>query len=229
MLNTYHKNRLNPIQQLAYDDLCKGIRSRSREISVRYVDDFRSVITAVNYDHPEFFYVNWLDRISYTVFFTQMFVQLNYIYNEQEIYDMNNRIKAVAKSIAGISNYGKALSIHDWFVENIKYDHKGLEQAIRSPGMFSAAGPLTSQKAVCEGISKLACYIMREKGIDSTVITGVANDGTPHAWNMLEVDGKPLYADITYDIGISTQGIIQRKYFLLSQTEIARDRTIHYY
>ena len=70
---------------------------------------------------------------------------------------------------------------------------------------------------------------MREKGIDSTVITGVTRDGTPHAWNLLEVDGKPLYADITYDIGISTPGIIQRKYFLLSQTEIARDRTINYY
>lgn len=229
MLNTYHKNRLNPIQQLAYEDLCKGIRLCSREISVRYVDDFRSVITAVNYDHPEFFYVNWLDRISYTVFFNQMFVQLNYIYNEHEIIDMNNRIQAVAKTIAGISNYGKALSIHDWFVKNIKYDHKGLGRAIRSPGMFSAAGPLTSQKAVCEGISKLACYIMREKGIDSTVITGVTSDGTPHAWNLLEVDGKLLYADITYDIGISTPGIIQRKYFLLSQTEIARDRTINYY
>ena len=229
MLNTYYKNRLSPTQQLAYEDLCRGIRSRSREIRVRYVDGLPNVITAVNYDHPEFFYVNWLDRISYTVFFTQMFVQLNYIYNEHEIADMNNRIQAVAKTIAGISNYGKALSIHDWFVKNIKYDHKGLGQAIRSPGMFSAAGPLTSQKAVCEGISKLACYIMREKGIDSTVITGVTSDGTPHAWNLLEVDGKPLYADITYDIGISTPGIIQRKYFLLSQTEIARDRTINYY
>lgn len=228
MLNTYHKNRLNPIQQLAYEDLCKGIRSRSREISVRYVDDFRSVITAVNYDHPEFFYVNWLDRISYTVVFAQMFVRLNYIYSEQEIHDMNNRIKAIAKGIAGISNYGKALGIHDWFVKNIKYDYKGLEQVIRSPGMFSAAGPLTSQKAVCEGISKLACYIMREKGIESTVITGVTNGGTPHAWNMLKVDGAPLYADITYDIGISTLGIIQRKYFLLSRNEIARDRTINY-
>ena len=229
MLNTYYKNRLSPTQQLAYEDLCRGIRSRSREIRVRYVDGLPNVISAVNYDHPEFFYVNWLDRISYTVFLTQVCVYLNYIYNETEIADINNRMKAIAKNIVGISNYGKALSIHDWFVKNIKYDHAGLGQAIRSPGMFSAAGPLTSQKAVCEGISKLACFIMREKGIDSTIITGIAHDGVPHAWNLLEVDGKKLHADITYDIGISVPHSIQHKYFLLSQDEIARDRTINYF
>lgn len=229
MLNTYHKNQLSPAQQITYEDLCRGIKSRNREISAHYVDDLHTVIAAVNYDHPEFFYVNWLDRVSCRALSTRVTVQLNYIYDEQEIIGMNNRIRTVARSIAGISNYGKALGIHDWFVRNIKYDHKGLEQTIRSPGMFSAAGPLTGRKAVCEGISKLACCIMREKGIDSTVITGITHDGIPHAWNMLEVDGQCLYVDITYDIGLSAQGTIQRKYFLLSQAEIARDRTINYF
>ena len=227
-MNTYYKNRLSPNQQIAYDDVCRGISCLEKDIKVHYVKDFRSVISAVNYDHPEFFYVNWLDRVSYAVLFSNMRVNLNYIYNEREIVDMNKRIKEIAKGIAGISNYGKALCIHDWFVKNIEYDHTGLEQAIRSPGMFSAAGPLTKQKAVCEGISKLACYMMREKGIPSTVVTGTTRDGVPHAWNMLQVDGKELHADITFDIGMSSRNTIHRKYFLLSQTEIVRDRTINW-
>ena len=50
---------------MAYEDLCQGIQRYSREIKVRYTADLHNVIIAVNYDHPEFFYVNWLDRISY--------------------------------------------------------------------------------------------------------------------------------------------------------------------
>ena len=193
---------------------------------MRCSDDLHNVIIAVNYDHPEFFYVNWLDRISYTLCFGYAFVYLNYIYNEKEVADLNLKMQAIAKNIAGISNYGKALGVHDWFVKNIKYDHAGLEQVIRSPGMFSAAGPITCSKAVCEGISKLACYIMREKGIDAAVITGRGCDGVPHAWNMLEVDGEYKYADITYDIGLSGYGRIQRKYFLISREELLRDHVM---
>lgn len=211
---------------MAYEDLCQGIQRYSREIKVRYTADLHNVIIAVNYDHPEFFYVNWLDRISYTVYFGYACVHLNYIYNEKEVLDLNSKMQAIAKNIVGISNYGKALGIHDWFVNNIEYDHAGLEWAIRSPGMFSAAGPLTKRKAVCEGISKLACYIMREKGIDATVVTGFGHDGIPHAWNMLEVDGERMYADITYDIGLSRCGAIQRKYFLISRRELLRDHIL---
>ena len=229
MLNTYYKDRLIPNHQIAYDDLCVGIRNLNREIKVRYTDDLYNVVMAVNYDHPEFFYVNWLDRISYSTLFTHLVVRVNYIYTEKEIMDINDRMKSISRCIAGISNYGKALGIHDWFVKNIKYDHEGLGQVMYSPGMFSAAGPLITQKGVCEGISKLACYLMREKGIDSNIVTGTSYDGTPHAWNMLEVDGKILHTDITYDIGISTRNTIQRKYFLLSQNEIVRDRTINYF
>ena len=208
---------------MAYEDLCRGIRDHRRKIKVRYVPDLHCVFLAVNLDHPEFFYVNWLDRISWTVSLGYVWVYLNYIYNEREATDLNARMYAIANSIAGISNYRKALSIHDWFVKNVEYDHAGLKQAIRSPGMFSAAGPLSSRKAVCEGISKLACYMMREKGIDAAVITGFAHDSTPHAWNILEVDGKRMYADITYDIGLSAGGTVQRKYFLISKHELRRD------
>lgn len=229
MLNIYHKNKLNSIQKQGYDDLCYGIRNRCSEMRINCVDDLPAIIRAVNYDHPEFFYVNWLDRISYTLCFNYSIIHLNYIYKEQEIVEINRKMKEITRSIAGISNYGKAMGIHDWFVKNIEYDYMGLKQVIRSPGMFSAAGPLIKKRAVCEGISKLACYMMREKGIEATVITGITKNGTPHAWNMLDVGGKNLYVDITYDIGISREGSIKRQYFLLSHEEITRDRRINNY
>ena len=64
MLNTYYRDRLSADQQIAYDHLCRGIRKQSRQIEAPYTDDFGRVIRAINWDHPEFFYVNWLDRVS---------------------------------------------------------------------------------------------------------------------------------------------------------------------
>ena len=223
MMNTYYKDRLETNEQLAYEDLCRGIRKHKKEINIRHTNALSKVLEAVNYDHPEFYYVNWLDHAYYTEVLGRMYVSLSYIYREKEVMYLDAKMKEIARNIAGISSFGKALCIHDWFVKNIEYDHAGLEQVIRSPGMFSAAGPLNSQKAVCEGISKLACYIMREKGIDAAVITGRSQDGTPHAWNMLNIDGKDVFVDITYDIGLSADGIIRRNYFLISKSEILKD------
>ena len=212
MLNTYHKNRLSASLQITYDALCDGIRAQSKQIRIPTTEDLRSVICAVNYDNPEFFYVNWLDRVSYTVFGGEVYLHLNYIYSKEEVRSLKEEMRKIAKGIAGISNYSKALSIHDWFVRHIQYDHDGLRRAIRSPGMFSAAGPITNRKAVCEGISKLACYLMREKGVNATVVTGFVAGGEGHAWNLLEVDGRAVHTDITYDIGLSFPGQISRKY-----------------
>lgn len=225
-LNTYHRDGLTNYEQMIYDELCRGIRLRLGEIRVHYSKSLHKVIVAVNYDHPEFFYVNWMEEISYTIVSSFAYVRLNYVYSEQEATDINIKMVSIAKSIKGDSEYLRALNVHDWLVKNIKYDHSGLKEAILSPEMFNVVGAVNSKKAVCEGISKLTSYIMRAKGIGATMISGFSRDGTPHAWNLLEVDSKRLYADVTYDIGLSANGTLQRRYFLISRSELLKDHVL---
>lgn len=227
MLNTLYREQLNPYERKAYDELCRGISLHRQDIQISIQPNISKVLSAVNYDHPEFFYVNWMEGNQCVCYLTRMSVHLSMIYDEGETNRINRQIAELARSIPGISNYGKMLGIHDWFVKNVEYDHSGLVQAIRSPGMFSAAGPLIRKKAVCEGVSKLACMLMRQKGIDGAVIIGNADNGTPHAWNAFCADnGITMYADITYDIGRScSRSAPSREYFNRTKSEISRDRT----
>ena len=230
MLNALYKERLNQHEQQAYDELCRGIFLHRQNIQISSQTDLPKVLSAVNYDHPEFFFVNWLEGIQCVGYFGRMSVHLSMLYSEHEIDEINRQIGELARNISGISNYGKMLGIHDWFVRNIEYDHDGLEQAIRSPGMFSAAGPLIRKKAVCEGVSKLACMLMRQKGIDGAIITGSTENGVPHAWNAFRSDdGTVMYTDITYDIGSSpNKSVPCRKYFHLTRSEMAKDHIFIY-
>lgn len=227
MLNTLYKDRLSQTEQRAYEELCQGIRLHRQDVQIPFQTDLTTVLSAVNYDHPEFFYVNWLEGFQIVQYIGRMSIHLSLIYSEKEIAEINRKIATLAKDIPGISNYGKALGIHDWFVRNIDYDHNGLEETIRSPGIFSAAGPLLRKKAVCEGISKLACLLLRQKGVDSAVIAGFSADGTPHAWNAFGSDDRAiLYTDITYDIGSSLdQRFPCHRYFNLTRAEISKDHT----
>lgn len=225
MLNTLYKERLNQHEQQAYDELCRGISLHRQNIQISSQMDLPKVLSAVNYDHPEFFFVNWLEGIQCVGYFGRMSVHLSLLYSEREINEINRQIGELARSISGISNYGKMLGIHDWFVRNIEYDHDGLEQAIRSPGMFSAAGPLIRKKAVCEGVSKLACMLMRQKGIDGAVITGSTENGVPHAWNAFRSDdGIVMYTDITYDIGSSAS----KNVLVRSRCDVGRNCRVHF-
>ena len=227
MLNTLYKDRLTRSEQRAYEELCRGIRLHRQDVHIPFQTDLTAVLFAVNYDHPEFFYVNWLEGFQIVQYIGRMSIHLSLIYSETEIMEINRKIATLAKDIPGISNFGKTLGVHDWFINNVNYDHNGLEEMIRSPGIFSAAGPLLGKKAVCEGISKLACLLLRQKGVDSAIITGTSRDGTPHAWNAFCSDaGTIMYTDITYDIGNTlNRRYPYHGYFNLTKSEISKDHT----
>ena len=228
-LRCYYRARLNPIEQQAYDLICEGLRLRRRELSLGRCTELSRVLHAVNYDNPEFFFVNWLDHVRFWVRGDESVMRVSYLYDAAALGEMQQRIRTLARSIAGISDHGKALGVHDFLVTHVDYDHGGLKQLIRSPEMFSAAGPLLHGKGVCEGVSKLACCLLREKGVPCCVITGRAEDGTPHAWNATVADGKTVYTDITYDMGLYCGGgAVPHRYFALTREEMARDHLFEY-
>lgn len=226
MLQSFYRDKLNYVGQRIYDDLCEGICQHRKDIRTSFSPDFGRILRAVNYDHPEFFYVNWMDSFRLSTIGCFSSLHLSYIYDEPEISSIQQRIKATGKTIPGISDFGKVKGVHDWFIMHVSYDHDGLQSAIRSPRMFSAAGPLIHQKAVCEGVSKLACCFLREKNVDCRIVTGYSKDGTPHAWIEHKSDSKYSYSDITYDMGLyGAARTIPYNYFNLDFGEISQDHT----
>lgn len=223
-LSHFYRNQLLPSDQLAYDFLCEGIGRRQREIRTPPIQEYARLVTAINYDHPEFFYVNWLDAVQFRIGGGTEIMCPPYIYSGGDMEYIHRRICEIADECPGISDRGKAQAVHDWFVRHITYDQAGLQATIRSPGMFSAAGPIIAGAAVCEGISKLACCLLRNLRVDCRLVTGLSAGGIPHAWISLLADGELVYSDITYDMGLYTRsGEIPRRYFHISRTAMERD------
>lgn len=88
--------------------------------------------------------------------------------------------------------------------------------------------------AVCEGIAKtfkfllnaldIKCVVVKGKAADE--LSGIVSTDIFHAWNMVKIDDKPYYVDLTWDINLSDKDIIRHDYFNLTDTDIAIDHSI---
>jgi transglutaminase/protease-like cytokinesis protein 3 len=89
------------------------------------------------------------------------------------------------------------LAIHDWICEHVVYGEaeNGSDQDIY--------GALFLRKARCAGYAKAFSYLLNRVGIKSEVISGESIDKTgvsvSHAWNLVYIDEKPYYFDITWN------------------------------
>lgn len=51
-------------------------------------------------------------------------------------------------------------------------------------------------KYVCEAVAKIYLFLCQRVNVPCAIKTGTLN-GTPHAWNMVEVNGSVKYVDVT--------------------------------
>ena len=105
----------------------------------------------------------------------------------------------------------KVRSIYVWLTDNIKYNHRvvnnnniSIEQRLKKE---KAARVLKSKWAVCEGYSNLFHELCNSAGIASEVVTGKVKkqDGKiapiGHAWNVVRANGKWHPIDVTWGAG----------------------------
>lgn len=101
------------------------------------------------------------------------------------------RVAEKAKNIANTLKRGSqmetAKAIYDYVYRNAVT--KG-----QTDGYRGATGFYDGKAIVCTGFASSISQLCRFNGIKCNVITGT-QDGAPHAWNKLEIDGKIYYAD----------------------------------
>lgn len=103
------------------------------------------------------------------------------------------------------SEYEKALILHDALVESVFY-----QEASNAHGSY---GALVEGVAVCEGYAEAYQVLLEKVGIMSYVVRGWGGDER-HAWNLVRLDGKYYYTDVTWDdAGTGTEKPIFYAYF----------------
>lgn len=176
---------------------------------------FQSAWNAFTYDNMDLFYID-IEKLTLTTRTTSFAgfkthnVSLsngeNYTYlkeefsNKDEIEEnleqINKIVKEIIDEVNGYSNYEKIRNVHNWIIDNVKYDANAEEP-------YSILGALIEGKAVCEGYARSFKYIMDNLQIPCVLVSGTGTNSQgeteSHAWNYVQLDGKWYAIDVTWD------------------------------
>ncbi|MDO5556035.1 MAG: transglutaminase domain-containing protein [Clostridia bacterium] len=202
---------------------------------------FTNAMNAFEYDNPDMFYID----MSKLVLFYQKDVLGNYkiylkcndetqnyfidgITTKQDVDNATAKVNLTVQQIKNIiqnknfnSEYQKVLYVHDWIINNTKYDET-LDMSNRS----NIYGVFEEKQATCGGYAKTFKYLMDELNINSIIVQGKATDNNKtehHAWNYVKLNEKWYGIDCTWDDPIiegnvpETTQILQYTYFLKGQ------------
>ncbi len=124
-------------------------------------------------------------------------------------------MKSAAEQITQghITDYDRAMAIHDWVASYLYYDNDALASEETAP--YAAADVMNSRKAVCLGYATLYATLCRAIGIPCNVVSGyalgvgggdkswtdgnIASEEQNHAWNEVYADGRWVIVDTTWD------------------------------
>ena len=194
----------------------KGSRLRS--------DEIKKVIYAFQNDNPEVF---WLANRYYVIYRgMDTIIKMSSVMDEREyeesLQKLNNKVDQILKSVPkGLSEYERELFIHDYIVENCKYDKSKDFQ--RPWERYTCLGCLVRKEAVCEGYSKSTQLLLSRLGVKCRTITG-SRGQEQHMWNMVNIDSQWYHLDVTWD---SVEELSRYFYFNVTDEVIKHDHEIN--
>lgn len=176
---------------------------------------FSVAVNAFENDNPEVFYfdasklVLYYEKNSfgkYKIYLKNDEEYSNYLvdgFNSKEDIDIaQNKIDEMVSKIASNigtlnTDYDKILYIHDWLVENAKYD-----ETLNKTNKDSIYGAFVEGEAVCGGYSKAFKYLLDKLNIECIIVQGIgstSNAQENHAWNYVKLNNEWYGVDCTWD------------------------------
>lgn len=116
---------------------------------------------------------------------------MTYLTSAAELAQVNSTVQSVLATLIqpGMSDYQKALAIHDWIISNVAYDH--------SLTYYSDYAALQLGTTVCQGYSLLFYKMCDVAGLPVRIVDG--GSAMNHAWNLVQVCGTWYHVDVTWD------------------------------
>lgn len=178
---------------------------------------FQSAWNAFTYDYPEVFYIDvskliLTTRTTSIGSFSTHKVSLSNDSNENYFTEnISSREDILAKekylesakqkiieSLKGYSKYDQIKYIHNWLIDNLKYD-----TTYKKEDIHNVYGALAKREVVCEGYARTLKYLLDELEIENVLVSGTAtnsnNSTESHAWNYVKLNDKWYAIDVTWD------------------------------
>jgi transglutaminase-like putative cysteine protease len=140
---------------------------------------------------------------------------LSYLLPSNDVQSDDPEIVALARDITvnAVTDAEKAQEIHHWITNNIAYDADAYFNGTYVNQVLDALRTLHDGQSVCNGYANLYAALARASGLRARVIIGAIiwptqgqtweqmGNSQAHAWNEVEVDGRWIVVDSTWDSG----------------------------
>lgn len=223
---SYYYEQLNKEQQKAYYAMKEGLLQLQDSFAVPMLTkkELSDIYFMIRMDCPEIFYSV---TFTYRYYPDSSAVEMipKYLFTKDKIKEhrqaMESRVKKLARQAVELDEKGKELYIHDFIVENVKYDKLKKEYS------HEIIGALGNGVAVCEGMAKAVKILCDEMNLWCIIALSEANPDKGikyrHAWNVIRINGQYYHMDATFDNTLSRDDTVRYDYLNLSDKQIERD------
>ena len=220
----YYYNQLNKEQKKVYYAMKEGLLKMQDSFPVLKLNnkELSDIYFMIRMDCPEVFYSV---KFSYRYYPDSTMVEFvpEYLFTKDKIREhrqaMLSRVKKLARQAEKLDEKGRELFIHDFIVNNVKYDKLKKEYS------HEIIGALGNGVAVCEGIAKAVKLLCDELGIWCIVALSEANPEKGikyrHAWNVVRIDGTYYHLDATFDNTLSKDDAVRYDYVNLATSRFS--------
>ena len=156
-------------------------------------------------------------------------VEIEKLYDNEMIILLNYKVDEIIKDKINDSMTikEKIKTIHNYIIDNTKYDKKRSDQKIVKYKSDIAYGVLIENYGLCGGYTDAMMLFLEKFNIPNYKI---ATEN--HVWNYVKVDDEWLHLDLTWDDPVTSNGkdVLDDSYFLITDSELEQiEKTEHSY
>ena len=140
-------------------------------------------------------------------------------YTKEETKRLEKDIDKIITSLEldSLSEEEKIQKIHDYIIDNTRYDTEKIENKTSIYDSSRIQGVLYDHYAICSGYSDTMAVFLDKLNIPNYKISSET-----HVWNAVYLNGSWLHLDLTWDDPVTTSGkdILSHEYFLITDNEL---------
>lgn len=180
-----------------------------------------------NYVHPFNSFTNIKTSITDS---GEINIKIYHLYTDEYKEKIINKVDELIKKLINddMTDTEKIKTIHDYIINNTKYDVERNLTTESKYDSYNAYGPLFEGYATCNGYTDLMAIFLTRMGFDNykvaTTPDAISYSATGHIWNAVKLDNKWLHIDLTWDDPVSNDNkdYLFHTYFLKTTEEIAQ-------
>lgn len=145
----------------------------------------------------------------------QVDVLIKRSYTKEDIEVINARIENIYSRIINENSSltEKIRVVHDYIINNSKYDSGRSDYNLMTYKSDMAYGPLIQGYGICGGYSDAMALFLEKLGVTNYKISS-----DTHVWNAVNIDGRWYHLDLTWDDPVTSNNtnVLQHDYFIVN-------------